>query len=194
MRKLVLQEFVSIDALAADANGGVDFVPASNTGDESFERQQFAFLDSIDTMLLGRVTYEMFAAYWPNVPDGDEKPFADRLNALKKVVVSRSINSAPWGNWSAGRIVRGAIAEEVVQLKQQPGKDIVVWGSLSIARALMQHGLVDEVQLIVCPLVLGQGTPLFGAEMDARRLELFSAEPYSQGSVRLTYIPVSDVR
>lgn len=86
MRNVILQEFVSLDGLAAGPNDSVDFIPAATRGDRSFGQQQFSLIDSIDTILLGRVTYRMFAEYWPKVTEGDDKPFADKLNAIPKIV------------------------------------------------------------------------------------------------------------
>lgn len=92
MRNVILQEFVTLDGLAAGPNDSVDFVPASTQGDQSFGQRQLDFMDSVDTILLGRVTYTMFAGYWPKVTSGEDKPFADKLNAIPKVVFSRSLD------------------------------------------------------------------------------------------------------
>jgi dihydrofolate reductase len=117
MRKVILQEFVTLNGLASGPNDSVDFVPAATAGDQSFGRRQMGFMDSIDTILLGRVTYEMFAAHWPNVTSGDDKPFADKLNAIPKVVFSRTLGRAPWGKWDEARIVKNSAAKEVAKLK-----------------------------------------------------------------------------
>jgi len=96
MRKVILQEFVTVDGMAAGPDGSVDFVPASNSGDQRFGQRQIDFMDSIDAILLGRVTYEMFAGYWPNVAVGaEDKVFADKINATPKIVFSRTLESAP---------------------------------------------------------------------------------------------------
>jgi RibD C-terminal domain len=99
MRNVVLQEFVSLDGLAAGLNNSVDFIPGATAGDPSFGQRQMSFIDTIDAILLGRVTYEMFAGFWPNVTSGDDKPFADKLNSIPKVVFSRTLDSAPWGKF-----------------------------------------------------------------------------------------------
>ena len=125
MRKVVLQEFVSIDGLATGPNDSVDFIPASTGGDASFGKDQVALMDTIDTLLLGRVTYGMFAGFWPNVTEGAEKEFADKFNAVPKVVFSKTLESAPWGKWGEGRIVKGSAVDEVARLKQQVGKDML---------------------------------------------------------------------
>jgi dihydrofolate reductase len=187
MKKLILQEFVSVDGLAAGPNDSVDFVPASNQGDQRFGQRQMAFLDSIDTILLGRVTYEMFAGHWPNVPPGPDKPFADKLNAIPKIVFSKTLDRAPWGSYPEARLVKTSAAKEVAKLRQGSGKDMVLWGSISLAQSLMGEGLIDEYQLIVCPLVLGKGRPLFAEKKDSVTMKLLTTKSFDRGSVLLAY-------
>ena len=184
MRKVTLQEFVSADGFAADAGDKVDYVPASMSGDKSFGDRQLDFIDSVDTMLLGRVTYEMFAAYWPNVKSGDDKTFADNLNAMPKVVFSSTLGRAPWGEWDNARIVRTSAADEVKKLRQQPGKDMVLWGSISLAQSLMDAGQVDEYQLIICPIVLGRGRQMFRNPL---QMQLLKSRSFDRGAVLVAY-------
>jgi dihydrofolate reductase len=187
MRKLIVQEFVSLDGLAAGPRNSVDFVPASTRGDRSFGHEQMTFLDSIDTILLGRVTYTLFAGYWPNVTEGEEKPFADKLNGTPKVVVSQTLDRAPWGGWTEARIVANNAADEVARLKRRDGKDIVVWGSISLAQHLIDKGLVDEYRLVLCPVVLGSGRPLFRDDGAPLNMKLVSGRTLDRGAVSLTY-------
>jgi dihydrofolate reductase len=162
-------------------------VPASTKGDRSIGDAQLELMDAIDTILLGRVTYRMFSQYWPNVSDAEEKPFADRLNAIPKLVFSKTLDRAPWGNWKEARVVRDDPAEEVAKLKQLPGRDMIVWGSLSIAQALMDGDLVDEYRLVVCPVALGDGRPLFRGVLDAGSLRLLEAKSFDRGAAQLKY-------
>jgi dihydrofolate reductase len=187
MRKVILQEFVTLDGLAAGRSDSVDFVPASTQGDQSFGRQQLAFMDSIDRILLGRVTYTMFAGYWPEVTSGEDKPFADKLNAIPKIVFSRSLDRAPWGKWDDATIVKSSAAKEVAKLKQGSGKDMVIWGSISLAQSLTSEGLIDEYQLIVCPVVLGSGKPLFRDKADSFEMRLLRTTSFDRGTVLLAY-------
>lgn len=187
MRNLLLQEFVSVDGMAAGPNGSTDFIPAASAHDLSFGRRQDAFLDSIDLILLGRVTYELFAGYWPNVTSGEEKAFADKLNAIPKVVFSRSLDHAPWGNWDPATVVKTDAAKEIEKLKQQPGKDMVIWGSISLAQSLMHEGLFDEFQLIVCPVVLADGRRLFDEHATPGEMHLLSTRSFDRGTVLLSY-------
>jgi dihydrofolate reductase len=186
MRKLILQEFISMDALVAGPNGSVDFIPASTQGDATFGREQIALMDRVDTLLLGRATYAMFAGFWPNVTEGAEKEFADKFNAAAKVVFSKTLARAPWGKWGEGQIVRGSAVEEVARLKQQAGKDMLVSGSISIAQALIAEHMVDEYRLVLCPVVLGNGRPLFSSA-ESIPMKLLAANRLDRGAVSLSY-------
>lgn len=191
MRKVVVQEFVTVNGLAAGPRGNIDFIPASTQGDEAFGRNQLAFIDTIDTLLLGRVTYGMLAGYWPHVTKGAEKLFADKVNATRKVVFSRTLDRAPWGAWEDARIVSGPPADEVARLTREPGKDIAIWGSISLVQSLIEEQLVDEVRLVVCPIVLGSGEPLFGDGLRPISMNPADSRTLDRGTVLLTYVPVA---
>jgi dihydrofolate reductase len=186
MRNVILQEFVSVDGMAAGLNGSVDFIPATTSGDQSFGRRQMGFIDSIDAILLGRKTYEMFVKYWPKVTQGDDKPFADRINATPKIVFSQSLDRAPWGDFAEATIVKTNAAKEIERLKQHPGKDMVLWGSISLAQSLIHEGVIDEYQLVVCPVVLGDGRRLFD-ESTPGEMHLLSTRSFDRGTVLLSY-------
>ena len=188
MRQVILQEFVSIDGLAAGPKGSVDFIPVATQNDASLDRHQLQLTDSVDLILLGRVTYEMFAGYWPNQTKDDD-PAADVLNKTPKLVFSRTIRRAPWGKYAEARVERRDAAETVAKLKKAQGKDMILWGSLSVARSLAKAGLIDRYELIVCPVVLGDGTPLFGHEASGRELKLKEATAFDRGGVALAYVP-----
>jgi dihydrofolate reductase len=188
VRKVILQEFVTLNGLAAGPNGSVDFVPASTRGDRSFGQEQLALMDSIDTILLGRVTYRMFAEHWPKVTEGEDKPFADKLNSTPRIVFSQTLDRAPWGTWEEARIVRNSAADEVANLKRQSGKDMIIWGSLSLAQSLINDGLIDEYRLVVCPVVLGSGRPLFSDNVTSIDMKLLNATTMDLGAVSLKYI------
>jgi dihydrofolate reductase len=188
MRQLILQEFVTLDGLAAGPGGSVDYVPAAMRGDTQFGAGQVTLMESVDAILLGRVTYQMFAGHWPNVTDPDEKPFADRINAIPKVVFSRTLARAPWGTFADARVVRKNAVDEVRSLKQQPGKSMVIWGSISLAQSLMAASLIDEYRLVVCPVALGEGRPLFSDSDQKIHFTLKEATTHVQG-VTLTYVP-----
>jgi len=186
MRQVILQEFVTLDGLAAGPNASVDFVPAATRDDQSFEQHQLRFAETIDTILLGRVTYGMFASYWPTATTDTDKA-ADMLNTTPKVVFSKTLDRAPWGKWAEASVVKTDAAEAVAKLKAQSGKDMVLWGSISLARSLIKAGLIDQYQLVVCPLVLGSGTPLFDGGAPGLELKLLETKSFDGGAVVLKY-------
>ena len=188
MRRVIVQEFVSVDGLASGPED-VDFIPASVAGDRSFGQRQVEFMDSVDAILLGRVTYELFAEYWPNVTSGEDKEFADKINRISKVVFSKTLDRAPWGSWPEATIVRSDAAREVGRLKRQSGKDMVIWGSISLAQSLLAAGKVDEIQLIVCPVVLATGRRLFDDQHGSSTLEPRGSRSFDRGAVLLQYGP-----
>ena len=187
MKRVVLQEFVSLDGFAAGPNNSVDFIPASMEDDTSFGDEQGALMDRTDTLLLGRVTYGMFAGFWPNVTQGVEQPFADKFNGLSKIVFSNTLDHAPWGKWGEGRVVRGNAVDEVKRLKKESGKDMLISGSISLAQSLIDKGLVDEYRLVVCPVVLGKGRPLFRDNGGPVQMQLVDAKAKDRGAVSLVY-------
>lgn len=187
MRKLILQEFVSLDGMVAGPTGSVDFIPGSTQGDLGFGREQLRLMDAVDTLLLGRVTYDMFRGFWPNVSEGPEQEFADKFNALARVIFSKTLERAPWGKWRDGRIVRRDPADEIASLQQQPGKDLLLSGSISVAQALIQADAVDEYRLVLCPVVMPGGRPLFHQREREQSLKLVKATALDRGAVSLVY-------
>ncbi|MGZ4268980.1 MAG: dihydrofolate reductase family protein [Solirubrobacteraceae bacterium] len=163
------------------AHGGWSFKFSDPEGmkyklDEVFEH---------DALLLGRVTYEGFAAAWPSRTD--EAGFADRMNGMPKYVVSTTLRDATWNN---STIIRGDVAAEVAALKQQPGGDILVCGSRTLAHTLRANDLVDEYRLMVHPIVLGAGKRLFDDTGAATTLKLAECRTLDSGSLILHYHPV----
>ena len=186
MRKVILQEFVSLDGFAAGPNESVDFVPASTSDDPSLERHQLQLARTVDLILLGRVTYQMFVEYWPG-KTRDEDPAADIMNHTPTVVFSKTLNRAPWGKYVDATIVKDDPAATVTRLRQEPGQDMVVWGSLTVARALLKAGLVDRCELVICPVVLGKGTPLFHETVKEFKPSLKATTAFDRGAVALSY-------
>jgi len=136
-----------------------------------------------DAHLLGRVTYEGFAAAWPDRTDA--QGFADRMNGLPKYVVSTTLKKAEWNN---STIIKSSVVEEVSKLKNQSGGDILVAGSMTLLQTLMEHDLVDEYRLLTYPIVLGKGKRLFTDGM-AASLRLTESKPMGSGVVLLRYEP-----
>ena len=188
MRKVVVSQFVSLDGVVED--------PGSWTIRFSGEEQQKYKLDELaaaDVLLLGRVTYEEFAAAWPKMMEQYEGPgraelgeYADMMNGYPKFVVSTTLREAEWNN---STVITGNVADEVSRLKQQPGKDILVFGSTEVVNALVRHGLVDEFRLMVFPIVLGGGKRLFEDAGEQRALSLVDTKTFNTDVVVLTYEP-----
>lgn len=146
---------------------------------EQFSLEQAA---SADMLLFGRVTYQGMAAYWQSA----QGEIADFMNCVPKVVFSRTLGRAEWNNT---RLVKERAEEEVARLKQQPGKDMLVFGSADLCAMLLRHGLVDEYRLGVTPIVLGSGNPLFKASPDRIKMKLVDTRPLKSGCVIISYRP-----
>lgn len=188
MRKLIVQEYASLDGFVADATGGLAFTRPYARGKE-IDADASRFLGSIDMIILGEVTYHIFANIWPDRTNNDTS-IADALNAMPKLVFSQKLAQAPWGKWKAAKVIAGRAEEEITALKQQPGKDMVVWGSISLAQSLMKAGLVDEYQLLVCPVALGEGRKLFTTDT-ATTMKLIETKAFESGLALMRYEPIS---
>ena len=179
MRKLVVSEFVSLDGVVEDPRWTFRF--------PSEDRDQFKFaeLAAADALLLGRVTYEGFAAAWPQMEEQTGE-YGAWMNGYPKHVVSTTLKEPL--EWNNSSLIQGDVAEEVAKLKQQDGKDVLVFGSADLVNTLMQHDLVDEFRLMVFPVVVGSGKRLFG-EGDTKTLKLAGTQTFDSGAIVLTYEP-----
>ena len=181
MRKLFWQMSVTLDGFMEGPNHELD--DTAGFKDEDFERYATEMLKSIDGILIGRKTYELFAGYWPTATGED----AERLNALPKTVFSRTLANVEWNN---SRLVSDNVGEEVTWLKQQPGKDLALFGSADLASTLMRLGLIDEYRILVTPVDLGSGTPMFKDVRERIPLELVKAATWRSGIAALYYQPI----
>ena len=186
MGRIVITEFVSLDGVMEAPGGGEGFEHAGWTFEieRGAEGDKFKLDEALDAeaLLLGRVTYEGFAAAWPSM----EGSFADKFNGMPKYVVSSTLDNAYWNN---STVLKGDVAEEVSKLRETPGGDIVVHGSAQLAQALIEHDLVDELRLMVFPVVLGKGKRLFGETSAKKRLQLADSKIVGDGIAILTYKP-----
>jgi dihydrofolate reductase len=186
MGRIVVTEFVSLDGVMEAPGGGESYKHAGWTFkfDRGEEGDQFKFdeLQEAEAQLLGRVTYEGFAAAWPTF--SDEVGFADKMNSMPKYVVSATLQSADWNN---STILSGDVVEEVTQLKKKVDGVILVAGSAQLVQTLVEHDLVDELRLMVFPVVLGSGKRLFGETSDKKPLQLASSKIVGDGIAVLTY-------
>jgi dihydrofolate reductase len=186
MGRIVVTEFVSLDGVIEDPGGSETF----KHGGWSFEISRGAEGDTFkvdetmasEALLLGRVTYQGFAEAWPS-RDGE---FADKFNNMPKYVVSSTLRDPEWNN---STVLSGDPVEEVTKLKQELDGDIVVHGSAQLAQTLLENDLVDELRLMVYPVVLGAGKRFFGATDDKIRLELVDSRVLGDGVALLTYAP-----
>jgi len=187
MGRLILEEWLSLDGFAVDADGKLDFFPATET-DHFSDRDQLKFLDSVDTILLGRKTYELFVQFWPTA-SSDREIIADRLNSLPKLVFSNTLSQAPWGAWRPAQVVRGDAVAEIRRMKAQAEKRMVLWGSLSLAQDLIAADLIDDYHLQICPTLVGAGRRLFPELEGYARLRRVGVRTYDTGVVFLHYEP-----
>lgn len=187
MGRLILEEWLSLDGFAVDADGRLDFFPATET-DHFSDRDQLKFLDSVDTILLGRKTYELFVQFWPTAST-DREIIADRLNSLPKLVFSNTLSQAPWGAWRPAQVVRGDAVAEIRRMKAQAEKRMVLWGSLSLAQDLIAADLIDDYHLQICPTLVGAGRRLFPELEGYARLRRVGVRTYDTGVVFLHYEP-----
>ena len=184
MGRIVITEFVSLDGVMEDPGGAEDFEYGGwsfefSRGDEG-DRFKLDETMASDALLLGRVTYEGFAKAWPS----REGEFADKFNQMPKYVVSSTLESPEWTN---STVVKGDVAEEVGKLRERHDGDIVVHGSAQLVQALLEADLVDELRLMVFPVVLGAGKRLFGETSGKKALQLADSKRVGDGVAILTY-------
>jgi len=186
MSKVVASTFLSLDGVMEDPGGSEGFehggwqLPYLDDDGGRIMGEQLAVAEAL---LLGRVTYEGFAAAWPSMTD--EEGFADKMNSMPKFVASTTLKEAQWN----ATVIKGDVAEEVARLKQRPGGDLLIFGSGRLVHTLREHNLIDEYSLWVHPIILGSGKRLFKAGRDATPLNLVDTKTTSMGVLVLTYQP-----
>jgi dihydrofolate reductase len=178
MRKLFWQVNQTLDGFMEGPDRELDLT--AGFADPDFDLYASEMLQSIGGMLLGRVTYQLFEAYWPSATGPD----AERMNQLPKFVFSRTLTKVDWSN---SRLIQGDVGQEVDRLKRQAGRDLALFGSSDLAATLIRLGLIDEYRIIVSPAVLGSGTPTFKNIGSPAKLRLSKAATWSSGMVALWY-------
>jgi dihydrofolate reductase len=184
VRKLIVQQWVTVDNIAAEEDGGLSFVsgePFSDNDNSPYKASMMGFIDSVDTMILGANTYAQSVGYWPTADEQGE--YGQKLNNLTKFVASSKLDDAPWGDFPAATVTRDPVAT-MRELKEQSGKDIWLWGSLMLMHSLLDAGVVDEVRMLVCPASRGKGTRIF---KDSQNLNPVEATLFEHGVAILRY-------
>jgi dihydrofolate reductase len=177
MRKVIVSNVMSLDGFFEGTDKGLDWFIV----EEEFFDYAKAMLRAADTLLFGRKTYEHMANYWPSAPPDE---IADQMNNLAKIVFSKTLQNVEWNN---SRLVKDDIGEEILKLRQQPGKDMVVLGSAELANHLLRLGLIDEYRVILTPVLIGSGNPLFQGLKERLKLKLSGTKALGSGVVILYY-------
>ncbi len=190
--RLISTAFVTVDGII-EAPGFDEHRDGRNAWalrvqDEETQEANRELLFGADAILLGRVTYQIWAAFWPTA--GGDPDWTRRMNEIPKYVVSSTLQTAEWNNT---HIIRGDLATEIGKLKAQPGRELVCYGSADLLAGLMEHGLVDEYRLFVYPVVLGSGKHMFADRIDTQHLRLVSSRRFRSGVVSLVYQPEEQV-
>jgi len=180
LRRVVAVELISVDGVMESPEEW-----AFPYSDAEMEAANAAGMAASDALLLGRVTYEQMAAFWPDQPGGT--PMVDYINSVRKFVVSTTLEE-PLG-WKNSALIRGNVAEEISELKRQSGKDITIIGSDTLVHSLLRDGLLDELRLMVHPVVVGGGKRLFEVGESLVGLELMDSKTFGSGVVSLAYRP-----
>jgi dihydrofolate reductase len=174
---------ITLDGFFEGPNHSIDW----HNADAEFNEFAIEQNGAADTLIFGRVTYELMASYWPTADASKDDPIvAGMMNKTPKIVVSRTLQKAEWNNT---RLIKDHVAEEIAKLKEQPGKEIAVFGSAKLLSTLMKLDLIDEHRIIVNPVVLGSGTPLFQGVDRPIKLRLLKSRTFRSGNVLLTYAP-----
>ena len=183
MRKIILFNLVTLDGFFEGLNGEIDW----HNVDEEFNAFAIDQLNSADGLLFGRVTYQLMASYWPTPAATTDDPIvANKMNTMSKIVFSKTLEKVEWNNT---RLVKEHAAEEISKLKQQPGRDLFLFGSATLAATLIQNGLIDEYRIMVNPVILGSGRPLFKGIQEKLNLKLLKTKTFQNGNVLLYYQP-----
>lgn len=186
MRKVAAWLFITLDGVVEAPEKWQDF-PL----DDDMIMDITSQIDAEDAIFMGRVTYQAFEAFWPTSTD---EPFASHINTVPKYVVSTTLEEVDWGKWEKPTLIKDTkrLAKLVGDLKQQPGKNIGVSGSPTLVRSLLREGLLDELKLLIHPVIVGPGKRLFTETGDLRKLRLVDSKVTSKGVVIVTYQPAKD--
>jgi dihydrofolate reductase len=190
--QVIAAEYVTLDGVMQDP-GGVGEIERGGWSNpfwnDELQDLQRDLLFASDALLLGRITYEGFAAAWPSLEhsEHEEQDFVKKMNTMPKYVASRNLEETKWN----ATLLKGDVSDEVAKLKQQPGQNLLIYGSGALVNTLMQYELIDQYRLMVYPVILGQGKRLFREGSDKSELRLTATNTVSMGVVILDYEPPS---
>lgn len=187
MRKIIVSMWVTLDGFVAGPNDEMDWI--MHIYDEAMGQYETDLVNSADTLLLGRKTYESFAGAWPKVPENPqasagEVAYAQRINAIRKLVISNTLETVEWNN---AQLVKEDLGQAITKLKLEAGGDVIIYGSVSVVQALTKLGLIDEYQLLVYPVILGGGKALFQTSAARVNLKLVKSQIHPSGVAVLSY-------
>ncbi len=184
MRKIIFQNLITLDGYYEGPNREIDW----HNVDAEFNEYAVDFLNRLETLIFGRVTYQLMASYWPTGQAiNDDSVVAERMNNLPKIVFSKTLEKAEWHNT---RLVKNFNAGEINKLKEMPGKDMAIFGSSDLALSFIQFGLIDEFVIFLNPLFLGGGKPLLKGINERFKLKLINVKQMKSGNVILNYEPL----
>lgn len=186
MRKLVLFAHISLDGFASDVNNSLGFL----TYDKELQQHADQIVKTVGSPVYGKNTYDLMAGYWPTVlnnPSADQHSLehAKWVQEVPKIVFSTTMKTADWNNT---RLIKSNVQEEIQKLKEAPGKDLVVFGSPTLSKSLMNFGLIDEYQLTMHPIILGKGISLFDSNTQMSKLKLLESKTLGSGVITLHYV------
>ena len=185
MRKVILFNLMTLDGYFEGPNHNIDW----HNVDAEFNEFAIEQISNTDGLIFGRVTYELMAAYWPTLEAIQSDPIiADWMNKLPKYVISRKLDRVDWAN---SLLIKGDAVVELRKIKEQPGKDLFIFGSADLSTTLIQNNLIDEYRIIINPILLGQGTPMFKGLKDPIRMQHIQTRSFRNGNVLLYYQPVN---
>lgn len=188
MRKIIFFMFTSLDGFFEGPDRDISW----HYVDEEFNEFAIEQINTVDTLLFGRVTYELMASYWPTpAADADDPIVADKMNSMPKIVFSKTLSTV---NWQNTRLIKENFVDEMLKLKGQPGRGLIIFGSSDLAVTFMEHSLIDEYRIVVNPVVLGSGKSLFQGIQDKFELKLLQTRSFKSGNVLLYYEPIKQSR
>jgi dihydrofolate reductase len=183
MRKLIFQNMISLDGYFEGPNHEIDW----HVVDQEFNDFAKSQLDTVDTLIFGRITYELMASYWPTPAALQDDPIIARyMNETRKLVFSMTMDHLDWQN---SQLIKENPVEAIARLKQQPGKNMIIFGSADLSSPLINHGLIDEFSILIGPVILGRGTPLFQGIQQRIKLKLVESKALKTGVISLVYRP-----